>query len=262
MGWWQEKAKGKTLDLGDEPLDHVFDAILAVSRVYEKEVGRKPTIEEFRQTLLRTLTGDPGQFFSDLETRTIGDVAFRFRRIPKRQPFAVGDYFTIPLDGHYYYGRILHSWACDHLVEVYGLKTDRVLTLPRLLTRKRKVVMNKNISSRDAFTRGRWKIIGHEDIPKDFEYPSFYGGGPMIHGTYILWRGDKEYRVPKEYARKYEPACLFNPERIEEALRTRKFTRWPEIEASKKDTFGRGHEAGLQMLKQMGIPTERAEKSK
>jgi hypothetical protein len=63
--------------------------------------------------------------------------------------------------------------------------------------------------------------------------------------------------VPKKVAMKYEPAALFGPERIEEALRTRKYKRWPEIESSKKETFGRMHKVGLRMLGEMGIPTER-----
>lgn len=256
MGWWEEKLKKETLTLGDEPLDRVVHALEEICRLYEEEVGRKPTLEEFRQTLLRPLAVDPSRYFSDLETQTIGDVVFRLRKIPKRQAFAVGDYFAIPLDGDYYYGRILQHWACDHLVEVYGLKTKSLLTLPQLLARNRKVVMNKNIASRDAFTRGRWKILGHEDIPKDFEFPCFYGGGPLAYSNYILWQGDKEYRVPMEQARKYEPAIWFSPERIEDALRTGRFTRWPEVEESKKETFGRSHKAGLRMLERMGIPTE------
>jgi hypothetical protein len=130
-----------------------------------------------------------------------------------------------------------------------------MLPLRQLLAAGPKVVLSKHVLG-EAFARGRWRIIGHADMPADFVYPAFYGGGPLAHGTYILWRGNDEDRVPKEEAMKHEPAMLFGPERIEEALLKQKFERWPEIEQSKKRTFGRAHEAGLRSLARLGIPTE------
>src|SRR5262245_43632915 len=166
MGWWDETAKGRRLVLGDEPLDLIHDAVAAVSRSYVEDLGRKPTLEEFRRTLLSTLGGDPGRYFSDMESAVVGEVVFRLKKVPKRQPFAMGDYFAISLEDKYWYGRIIHRGAGDHLVEIYDLESDRPLSLPQLLGRKRKVVFNKHVFSLPAFTRGRWKIIGHEDIPK------------------------------------------------------------------------------------------------
>src|SRR5207245_10934578 len=124
------------------------------------DVGRKPTLEEFRRTLLQTLGTDPGQYFADMEAAVVGDVVFRLKKVPKRQAFAVGDYFAIPLDGRYWYGRIIHRGSGDHLVEIYDLQTDRLLSLPQLLGRTRKVVLNKHVFSLPCFTRGRWTVVG------------------------------------------------------------------------------------------------------
>jgi hypothetical protein len=235
MGWWQEEVKGKPIELGDEPLDLLHEAVAAVARVYQKERGRKPTMAEFGQSLLQTLGSDPAQFFKDMDAQVVSEIVFRLKKVPQRQKFAVGDYFAIPLQGKFWYGRILHFGAAAYLVEIYSLETDRMLTLRQLLGKRRKVVMNKHVFGQPSFLRGRWKIIGHEDIPADFAYPAFYGG-MVAHGLYTVWRGDKETYEPLKKIMKYEPCCTWVPERIENALQTKQFDHWPEDEESKKDT--------------------------
>lgn len=258
MGWWKEPAGRGEVLLGDDPLDLVRNAVEAVSRSYVEDVGRKPTLEEFRRTLMQTLGHDPGQFFADMETAVVSDVVFRLKKVPKRQAFAVGDYFAIPLDGKFWYGRLIHIGTA-HLVEVYDVQTDRLLSLPELLARKRKIVFNKHVFSIPAFTRGRWKIIGHESIPKGFKYPGFYGG-MVAHGNYIIWRGDVETREPKQVAMKLEPKAIFRPERIEQALRAREFGEWPEITASKKDAFDHHDERLKFMNEYFKMPAKKKRK--
>lgn len=259
MGWWKESANGRSVELGDEPLDRIHEAIDAVSRVYLEDVGRKPTLEEFRQTLLQVLRGDPGQLFADMEQHVVGEIVFRRKKIPKRQSFAVGDYFAIPLDGKFWYGRIIHVGAAGHLVEIYDLERERFLTLRELLAAKRRVLFNKHLYSVPAFTRGRWRIIGHEDVPKDFKYPGFYGG-LVAYGNYIVWRGDKESREPKRVAMKLEPKVIFGPEDIEAALRARQFGEWPEIASIKKRDFDKHDENVKRLHEKFQIPMKRKQK--
>jgi len=256
MGWWNGTVAKKELTLGDEPLDLIHEAIAAISRSYQEDQGRKPTLDEFRLTLLQALGSDPGQFFADIETDVVGDVVFRRKKVPKRQTFAVGDYFAIPLDSKFWYGRIIHRGAGDHLVEIYQLETDRLLSLRQLLGREQKVMLNKHVFSIPAFTRNRWRILGHEEIPADFVYPSFYGG-LVAHGNYIIWQGDGEYRMPKDHAMKFEPMQVWGPERIEQAIRARDFGEWAEVVSSKKDTFD-NHDSRLQFLHEyFKIPMKR-----
>ena len=82
MGWWNEIAKGDKLALGDEPIDLLSEAIAAFSRSYQEDVGRKPTLEEFRRTLLLPLGTDPGRYFADMESAVVGEVAFRLKKVP------------------------------------------------------------------------------------------------------------------------------------------------------------------------------------
>jgi hypothetical protein len=128
-----------------------------------------------------------------------------------------------------------------------------------LRARKRKVVLNKHVFSIPAFTRGRWKIIGHEEMPKDYPYPAYFGG-MVAHGNYIIWRGGVETREPKQVAMMLEPAVIFPPERIEEALRKKEFGEWPEITASKKETFDHHDERLKFMHEYFKIPTKRKKK--
>jgi hypothetical protein len=253
MGWWKEKAKDRELLFGDEPMDLVHELVAAFSKSYVDDVGRKPPLEEFRRTLQHTLGGDPGRYFADMDTAVVGDVVFRVKKVPKRQQSAVGDYFAIPLEGKYWYGRIIHIGAAGHLVEIYDLQSDRLLGLPELLGRKPKVVLNKNVFSLPCFTRARWRIIGPADVPKDFKYPCFYGG-LVAYGRYSVWEGKEEYSVEKDEAMRYEPSQVWWPERIEAALRAREFGEWPEVTESKKGTFGRHDEAVKFMNEYFNLP--------
>lgn len=95
--------------------------------------------------------------------------------------------------------------------------------------------MNRYVPSRETFGRGRWKIIGHEKIPADFEFPTFFWGLVGKYGLYTLVRGDEADYVPKVEAMKHEPAILFGPERIEEALLKKSFNAGPKLRHAKSE---------------------------
>lgn len=188
---------------------------------------------------------DPGPYFADMDEHVVGGVSFRRKKVPKRQAWAVGDYFMIPLDGKSWYGRILHGTG-HVLVEIYSLEADRPLSLRQVLGQKRKVVLNKHVFAHQCFTRGRWRIIGHEPLPKDFKYPPVRYG-LMAYGNYLIRRGDVETIEPKRDAMKCESCQVWRPERVEKALREREFGEWPEVTAEKKETFD-NHDAKLKFL--------------
>jgi hypothetical protein len=59
---------------------------------------------------------------------------------------------------------------------------------------------------------------------------------------------------------RYEPLQVWPPERIEEALRKKEFGEWPEVTASKKDTFDH-HDERLRFLHEyFKIPMKRKKK--
>lgn len=245
MGWWKETVDGDEVELGDEPCDLIIHALAEVTRSYEEDLERKPTLEEFRAMLTQALAGDPSQYFSDMDEHVVASIAFRCKKVPKRQVFAVGNYFAIPLDGKYWYGRIIHGTGTA-LVEIYALETDRLLTLQELLARKSKVALQKHVFGGLCFTRRRWRIIGHAKIPKDFQYPPIRFG-MMAFGNYMIRRGDVETIEPKKAAMKCESCQVWWPERFEKALRDKDFGEWPEVTAEKKDTFD-NHDERMKFL--------------
>ena len=58
MGWWEADAEGNSLQpdgglfWGDEPADRLSDALDAIDRAFERELGRKPTLAELQSGLL------------------------------------------------------------------------------------------------------------------------------------------------------------------------------------------------------------------
>lgn len=71
MGWWKVQ-KREDCHIGDEPLDILGDAALAVVEEYKKQYGRKPRREEWEALLSALLSpGDP----DDDRMRLFEDVA-------------------------------------------------------------------------------------------------------------------------------------------------------------------------------------------
>ena len=245
MGWWKERVGGNEVELGDEPCDRIHHALAEVARCYQDDLDRKPTLEEFRILLVKSLAGDLGQFLVDMDKHEVRDVVFRRKKVPRRQVFAMGNYFAIPVDGKFWYGRIIHGTATV-LVEIYAPESDRLLSVRELLARKRKVVLNKHVFGGLCFTRGRWRIIGHEKMPKDFKYPPTRFG-MRAYGNYTIKRGNVETIEPKKAAMKCESCMVWWPERIEKALREKEFGEWPEVTQEKKETFD-SHDERLKFL--------------
>jgi hypothetical protein len=56
MGWW--KVEGTDAVVGDEPLDRLGDAVVAVVSAYQNGVGRRPRKAEWEALLMAVLAAD------------------------------------------------------------------------------------------------------------------------------------------------------------------------------------------------------------
>lgn len=237
MAWWTEKFEGKKIESGDDALGLVHYALEEICRLYMDEVGRKPTTAELRYALGKMLDTAGPDLFEDLEAKIVTGVAFKTKKTPKIQKYAVGDYFAIRLKtGEHCYGRILHKGPAGHLVEIYDFRTRSPVTLEQLLSAERKIVLNKHVHSLAAFRAGRWKILGHRDLEPDIELPKFRLGSRYT--VYEIAQGDKCVKARREDVVDLEPMSMFDPETIEQRLETRQYENWPEDKESWNREFG------------------------
>jgi hypothetical protein len=237
MGWWEEEG----LTLGDEPFSICQCALQQVVSKYEHHVGRPPTLPEVLLYIRHALNTVGTDSMPDLGSIEVQSVSIKSKKTPKRQNYKVGDYFAIPLDREFAYGRIVHHSA-ELLVEIYELFTDTMLTLQQLLQRRPAVRTWKYVFSRPAFQRRRWIILGSAAMDPDYDFPLIYMGfvggilplgniGPLRH----RYRRS-EFGTHPENLEGIESHTIWEPETIEDHLNRRVPDPWPKvIEDWKKD---------------------------
>ena len=234
MGWWEEDE----LTLGDEPFDISLCALQQIVSKYEHHIGRSPTLQEVLLYFKHALNAVGTDKMPELKSMEVTSLAVKSKKTPKRQSYSIGDYFAIPLDGEFAYGRIVHESA-DMLVEIYDLFTETMLTLPQLVNRQPAVRMWKYVFSIPAFRRRRWIILGSAEIDPDYDFPLFYqrdslplnNVGPLRHRY-----SRSDFGTHPENLEGIESHSLWSPELIEEHLKARTGNPWPQtIEHWKKD---------------------------
>ena len=228
MGWWDEDE----LTLGDEPFDICRCALQQIISKYEHHVHRPPTLQEVLVYFRHALNTAGADALPDLESIEVQSISIKSRKTPKRQNYAIGDYFAIPLDGEFAYGRYVHDSA-DALVEIYELFTDTMLTFRQLLQRRPPVRTWKYVFSRPAFQRRRWIVLGSAEIDPDYDFPLFYMGdslplgnvGPLRH----RYSGRSLFGVDPGQLEGIETHSIWHPEFIENHLKARVADPWPEV---------------------------------
>jgi hypothetical protein len=112
MGWWTARSDLEIV-VGDDSYLHSVDFLKRHSDLYQEDLGRKPTLAEVLHGLQEALLYNGHQLLKDCAELDVKQVTAKTARRQKRQPFALGDYFAIPLrNGHHGFGRILwKSWG-------------------------------------------------------------------------------------------------------------------------------------------------------
>jgi hypothetical protein len=122
MGWWAVTRGDEELIQGDEPYDILAAALGNIVREYEKDCGRRPTVQELLLTVEVVLSAGTQDYASDGDHLELVSVAGRTKKRRKQQRFRVGDFFAIPLPaGLGAFGRILSDVRSDYgmLVGIY-----------------------------------------------------------------------------------------------------------------------------------------------
>lgn len=120
----------------------------------------------------------------------------------------------------YAYGRLIEkNDSTGDLIEIFKYTGE--------IPKDKSVILNSGrltdpIHTTLAFDRSRWRFIfetDHYDKNKDSNYSEI----TFILGTensFDLWKGGTKHRISNDEAKKYNPWTIFNPTRVEDAIKT------------------------------------------
>ena len=222
MGWWQmESHTTSELVLGDEPLDIAHDMLAKISQAYQEDVGRKPHLEEVLKTLEISLVIMADRYFLGAEEKELVEIRARTRKRKKKQHFAIGDYFAVPLGPERYgFGRIID----DHpengiLIVLLDVLSDRILQ-PQELRDKLQLFPPIFGGMEEAWTEWRWKVIKGSPIQPGEYPPQKFKIRPGLPGeVWRIWDGERYYRATEEEVMGLEKLALYPPESVEKRMR-------------------------------------------
>lgn len=219
MSWspLDESAASQGSVIGDDPYDAISDCFRKVTRIYKRDWDRKPSLRELVGTIQAVLEAQLQDFTSDGASAELISLAFKTRKIPKRQKYTKGDILkALAANGQPIYARIFDpdlspKWnAADFgpFVGVYdslGMEpSDLDAIIQRPLIVKVFPIHRENLQKRE------WLVIGNRPLTDaDRQQPNgplqisgsnhqleaanfYYGFGPKTFFNI------EEFLVPKE----------------------------------------------------------------
>jgi hypothetical protein len=210
MGWWTAQSDPEIV-VGDDSYLHAARFLKRLSDLYQEDLGRKPTLAEVLFGLQEALLYNAHKLLKDCAELDVKEVTAKTAKRRKRQLFALGDYFAIPLrNGHYGFGRILLEHL-GYLVAVFDI-TAETMKPPRELE-KAEILFSVRVSP-EGWEEWTWRVLGgHDDFdPSTVKQPSFCMGDDVTG-----WRistGNSTRPATAEEVRGMERAQVWPPERI------------------------------------------------
>jgi hypothetical protein len=137
-------------DVGDGPYSAAAGFVARVARAHRDAAGAPPTLDEFRDLLLRGLHAAPDDLFGDVAPSRVTAVRAKARKQPKVAA-QVGDVVAIPAAGGGVHRAVV--LARDQFGVAYGPLGDDGAT-----------ARGRPVYSDDALVgSGRWKVVGHDE---------------------------------------------------------------------------------------------------
>lgn len=226
MGWWDIEENGKQITQGDEPYDIMGEAFDQVVKCYQKNLGRKPTLDELSKTMEIVLASGSDIYLANGNQIEIVEFSIKTKKRGKIQRFQVGDFFIVPLENNLYaFGRILSDIRVEEmgmLVSIYKQTSNTILDIRTL--KGTEFMFTPFYCSDEGWKSWKWKINGNIPIESDeFVYPKHKLG---LEG--LGWQirdGDKIYEATSEEVEHLDYASIWSVEtveyRIKEYLKTK-----------------------------------------
>ena len=175
MSWspldFKNPSGGSVID--DEPFDLISDCFRQVTRVYERDWRRKPTLRELVGTIQQVLGAQLQDHTSDGESAELTGLDFETKQIPKRQKYAQGDILkAIAANGQPVYARIfdpeLHPvWRGGNFgpfVGVYDSLGMDQADLDAII--RRPLIVKAFPIHREHLEKRAWLVIGNRRLTK------------------------------------------------------------------------------------------------
>jgi len=201
MGWFESEQSPDTL-IGDEPLDLAGRFLEEFRDAYLDGPGRLPTVAELEATLAMVIGKVGGRWFEELDGKQVVKLKLETKKAPKRQEFAVGDIFAIPLSaGDYVFGRYIYDQAeRGGLIEIYGDVREAPVFDAEVLEYE---LMGPPlwVSGPAVFENGEFPILRHEPDyePEGIDELEFLGGPPHDYKIMDIDRNVVRRFNPKDW---------------------------------------------------------------
>lgn len=198
----------------------------------ERELGHKPSMEDFRNLLEVLLGAELERYFADCDTVELVEVVFKTRKKPRAQRYQEGDVFAIPLgDRLYAFGRVLRiKPKFGELIEVFRETSERK-TCRRSITESGRLFHPVIVNGLTTIEVWRWTVVHSDssyrlseaDAKLEFVYPKhpkkgWVAGNPFDH--------EQPHRlISAEEAQQMTDNALLGPEDVENLIRAALKTR-------------------------------------
>lgn len=176
MGWWAiikatkelydpnkqplPMDESELLNIGDQPMDIIESALKKVSRLYKKDLKRKPTPDELTELLESSIRIHEEDLFDDMEERELESAVVKLKQRPRRPRPKPGDFFAIPLpSGGYGYGRIKD--VCLRWIVLVDFLDIFSLSIKELQDISNAKVLVEALCGSTALLQGDWPVIGN-----------------------------------------------------------------------------------------------------
>lgn len=163
MGWWSFPDKADAVT-GDAVLDSVRYLLRDISRKYQEDLSRKPTLQEIEYALNLGLKANlDGEIVSGFEELEVRQVTIKTSKRAKRQKAKPGDIFAFKLDdGRWGFGRIVIKMTVGALAEFFDYTANQpVLNYSRIGTWLIPPITISQYTLFEGQVEGDWRIIGH-----------------------------------------------------------------------------------------------------
>jgi Immunity protein 26 len=211
MGWWKEQENPEII-LGDDSYRLTVEYLESISKSYQGDLSRKPTLAEFLKNVQDALLFNAHKFLSDCDEMDITKLTAKTIKRKKRQEYEIGDYFSIPLsNGSYGFGRIVAKDSIGTIITVLDQVSD-TLKLPGSLSGI-KPLFHVYVFP-DAWEEWEWRILGgHEGyVVDETQIPCFKMGDDRLGWRIVC--GSKERQASASEVANLEQAEIWPSQRV------------------------------------------------